>query len=330
MTLPVRASGFVSALVLLALAGAFAVTQAADSQYPSRPVRMVVPFAPGGGSDILARTLAPKLSASTGQSWVVDNRSGAAGNIGAEIVVRANPDGYTILKALNTQLTVNPSLYKLSFDVQKDLQPVTMLATADHVLVVHPSVQAKTFKEFLALAKQKPGALNYASSGGGSAIHMAAELLKHRTGIDLTHIPYKGGGPAALAVIAGEAQLMTGTAASVLPFLTTGRLRALATTGPRRSRVVVPEVPTVAESGYPGFDTSQWYGILVPAATPRSITDRIRSEMLKVLQQPDVRAALVSQGVELETTTPEELAARIKSETAAYAAVIKAAGIRAE
>jgi tripartite-type tricarboxylate transporter receptor subunit TctC len=321
-------SRIVSALILLASGGACGVTHAAEPPYPTRPIRMVVPFAPGGGSDILARTLAPKLSAATGQTWVVDNRSGAAGNLGAEIFARANPDGYTVLKALNTQLTANPSLYKLSFDVQKDLQPVTMLATADHVLVVHPSVQARTFKEFLALAKQKPGTLNYASSGGGSAIHMAAELLKYRTGIDLVHIPYKGGGPAALAVISGEAQVMTGTAASVLPFLTTGRLRALATTGPRRSKVVMPEVPTVAESGYPGFDTSQWYGILLPAATPRSITDRIRNEMITALQQPDVRAALVSQGVDAETTTPEGMAARIKTETATNAAVIKAAGIR--
>ena len=319
-------SRIASALILLS---ACVVTQAAEPPYPTRPIRMVVPFAPGGGSDILARTLAPKLSAATGQTWVVDNRSGAAGNLGAEIVARANPDGYTVLKALNTQLTANPSLYKLPFNVQKDLQPVTMLATADHVLVVHPSVQAKTFKEFLALAKQKPGALNYASAGSGSAIHMAAELLKYRTGIDLVHIAYKGGGPAALAVLSGEAQVMTATAASVLPFLTAGRLRALATTGPRRSKVL-PDLPTVAESGYPGFDTSQWYGILVPAATPRSITERIRNEMLKALQQPDVRAALVSQGVELETTTPEELAARIKTETATNAAVIKAAGIRVE
>jgi tripartite-type tricarboxylate transporter receptor subunit TctC len=322
-------SRIASALILLASGSVCGVAQAAEPAYPTRPIRMVVPFAPGGGSDILARTLAPKLSAATGQTWVVDNRSGAAGNLGAEIVARANPDGYTVLKALNTQLTANPSLYKLPFDVQKDLQPVTMLATADHVLVVHPSVQARTFKEFLALAKQKPGAFNYASSGAGSAIHMAAELLKYRTGIDLVHIPYKGGGPAALAVISGEAQVMTGTAASVLPFLTSGRLRGLATTGPRRSKVL-PELPTVAESGYPGFDTSQWYGILVPAATPRSITERIRNEMLKVLQHPDMRAALVSQGVELETTTPEGMAARIKTETATNAAVIKAAGIRVE
>ena len=329
MTLPVRVSRIMSALVLLALDSAFGVAQAAEPQYPTRPVRMVVPFAPGGGSDILARTLAPKLSAATGQTWVVDNRSGAAGNLGAEIVARANPDGYTVLKALSTQLTANPSLYKLSFNVQKDLQPVTMLGTTEHVLVVHPGVPARTFKEFLALAKQKPGTLNYASAGAGSAVHMAAELLKYRTGIDLVHIAYKGGGPAALAVLAGEAQVMTATPASVVPFVTAGRLRALATTGPRRSKVL-PDLPTVAESGFPGFDTSQWYGVLVPAATPKSITQRIRNEMLKALEQPDVRAALVTQGVEPETTTPEELAARIKTETAAYASVIKAAGIRAE
>ncbi|MDB5863565.1 MAG: hypothetical protein JWO70_1371 [Betaproteobacteria bacterium] len=316
-------------LMLLVSGSVCAATQAAEPAYPTRPIRMVVPFAPGGGSDILARTLAPKLTSATGQTWVVDNRSGAAGNLGAEIVARANPDGYTVLKALNTQLTANPSLYKLPFDVQKDLQPVTMLATAEHVLVVHPGVQAKTFKEFLALAKQKPGALNYASAGAGSAVHMAFELLKYRTGIDFVHIPYKGGGPAALAVLSGEAQAMTATAASVIPFLSAGRLRALATTGPRRSKLL-PELTTVAESGYPGFDTSQWYGILLPAGTPRSITERIHNEMIKALQQPDVRAALVSQGVDAETTTPEGMAARIKTETATNAAVIKAAGIRVE
>jgi tripartite-type tricarboxylate transporter receptor subunit TctC len=329
MTIPVRMSRSMSALVLLALSSALGVTQAAEPQYPTRPVRMVVPFAPGGGSDTLARTLAPRLSADTGQTWIVDNRSGAAGNLGAEIVARANPDGYTVLKALNTQLTANPNIYKLTFNVEKDLQPVTMLGTTEHVLVVHPSVQAKTFKEFLALAKQKPGALNYASAGVGSAIHMAAELLKYRTGIDLTHVAYKGGGPAVVAVLSGEAQVMTATPASVLPYLTAGRLRALATTGPRRSKVV-PELPTVAASGYPGFDTSQWYGILVPAATPKRIAEQIRNAMLKALQDPGVRAAMVSQGVEVETTTPEELAARIKTETAAYASVIKAAGIRPE
>jgi tripartite-type tricarboxylate transporter receptor subunit TctC len=264
-----------------------------------------------------------------GQTWVVDNRSGAAGNLGAETVARANPDGYTVLFALNTQLTANPMLYKLSFDVQKDLQPVSLVGTSEHVVLIHPSVPARSFKEFLALAKQKPGQLNYASAGVGSAIHMAGELLKLRTGIDLTHVAYKGGGPAATAVLAGESQVLVGTTASAIQYVASGRVRALATTGPKRSKVL-PDLPTVADSGYPGFDTSQWYGVFVPAGTPMVLVERIRGELHKVLQQPDIQAAMASQGVDLDPGTPQALAERIKAETATWAAVIKAAGIRVE
>ncbi|MCC6533376.1 MAG: tripartite tricarboxylate transporter substrate binding protein [Burkholderiales bacterium] len=311
-------------------AGALAATaHAAESTYPSRSVRLIIPFAPGGGLDLAGRTIAPKLSAAMGQTWVVDNRSGAAGNLGAEALARAAPDGHTVMFGLNTQLTANPTLYKLSFDVEKDLQPVTLIGTSVHVVLVHPSVPAKTFKDFLALAKQKPGQLNYASAGAGSAIHMASELLKLRAGIDLTHIAYKGGGPAAAAVLAGESQVLVGTSASVLPYVTAGRMRALATTGPKRSKVF-PDLPTVEELGYPGFDTSQWYGAFVPSGTPGAVVDRIRSELHKVLQQPDIQAALASQGVDLDPGTSQALAARIKTETATWAAVIKAAGIRAE
>ena len=329
MIAPVNIIRNAMAAAFLAAGSVGSATHAAELQYPTRPVRMVVPFAPGGGLDILARTFAPRLTAATGQTWVVDNRGGAAGNLGAEIVVRGNPDGHTVLMALNTQLTANPTLYSLSFNVERDLQPVTMLGTAEHVLVVHPSVPAKSLAEFLALAKQKPGTLNYASAGVGSAIHMAAELLKQRAGIDLVHVAYKGGGPAAAAVLAGESQVLVGTSASALQFIAAGRLRALATTGPKRSRVL-PDLPTVAASGYPGFDTSQWYGVLLPAATPKRIGERIRSELLKALQHADMQAALASQGVDIETTTPAELAARIKTETATWAEVIKVAGIRAE
>jgi tripartite-type tricarboxylate transporter receptor subunit TctC len=304
-------------------------SMAAESTYPARPVRMVVPFAPGGGLDLLARTLAPRLLASTGQTWVVDNRSGAAGNLGAEIVARANPDGYTVLLALNTQLTANPALYKLAFDVDRDLLAVTMLGTTEHVVVVHPGVPAKSFREFLDHARQKPGALTYASAGVGSAIHMAAELLKQRTGIDMLHVAYKGGGPAAAAVLAGETQVLVGTGASVIQYVESGRLRALATTGLRRSKLF-PELPTVADSGYPGFDTSQWYGVLLPARTPGAVVERVHSEMLKAIHLPAVQPALASQGVEPETNTPARFAARIRSETAVWAGVIKRAGIRAE
>lgn len=317
-------------LALMGLAMSCCILHAAESSYPTRSIRLVVSFAPGGGLDLAARTIAPKLTAAMGQTWVVDNRSGAAGNLGAEIVARANPDGYTVMLALNTQLTANPTLYnKLPFSVEKDFQPISMIGTSEHVVLVHPSVPAKTFKEFLALAKQKPGQLNYASAGSGSAIHMASELLKLRTGIDMTHIAYKGGGPATAAALAGESQVLVGTSPPALPHISSGRLRALATTGPRRSKVL-PDLATVAELGYPGFDTSQWYGAFVPSATPAEIVERIRAELHKALQQPDIQAAMASQGVDLDPGTPAALAARIKTETATWAAVIKAAGIRVE
>lgn len=314
-------------VVMLCLAAS--ATFAAEAQYPTRPIRLLVPFAVGGGVDIVSRLIAPKLTESMGQTWVVDNRAGAAGNLGAEIVARAQPDGYTVLSALNTQLTANPFLYKLSFDVQKDLQPVTMLVTAEHILVVHPSVPAKTLAEFIAYAKQKPGALNYGSAGVGSSIHLAAELLKWRTGIQMTHVAFKGAGPTVTALVAGEVQVLAGTVASTIPFIKAGRLRPLATLSAQRSKVL-PELPTVAASEYPGFEADAWYALLVPAGTPQSIVQRIRNETLKAMQQPDVQQGLARAGLDLMTSTPAELAARIKSETATYATLIKQAGIRAE
>ena len=317
-----------AALAFLALLPA-AAPRAAESAYPARPVRLVVGFPPGGGVDALARLVAPKLSDAMGQTWVVDNRPGAAGNIGGEIVARANPEGYTTLIALNTQLTVNPSLYKMRFSVEKDLQPVMMMVRAEHILVVHSGVPAKSLKEFIDLAKQKPRSLNYASAGVGSSLHMAAELLKRRAGIDMVHVSYKGAGPAVAAMLAGESQVLTGTVSSTLSFISAGRLRALASLGSQRSKVL-PDIPTVAESGYPGFDADAWYGMLVPSGSPASIVERIRSESLKAMQHADVQAALARQGLTVETSTPAELAARIRSESANYAVVIREAGIKAE
>jgi tripartite-type tricarboxylate transporter receptor subunit TctC len=316
----------------LALAGAAAVSApvgAAEPAYPTRPIRLLVPFAPGGGADTLARIVTPKLTDAMGQTWIVDNRGGAAGNLAAELVAHANPDGHTVFMGFSTVLTVNPSLYKLPFDVQRDLRPVSLLATAQYILVVHPSVQATTLKELVALAKAKPGALNYASAGVGSPLHLAAELLQKRAGITMVHIAYKGGGPAAAAVLAGEAQVIFGSVASSLPHVKAGKLRALATTGARRSKVA-PELPTIAESGYPGFDVSSWYAFLVPAATSAAIVERIRTEAMRALQQPDVQQAMARQGLEADTSTPVELAERIKRETAVWAAVIKDAGIKAQ
>jgi len=314
------------ALIVLGVAG---LAQAAQQAYPTRSIRLVVPFAPGGGLDVAARIVSPKLSEAMGQHWVVDNRSGAGGNVGAEIVVRANPDGHTLLLALSQQLTANPSLYNLPFSVEKDLQPIMLVATAEHMLVVHPSVPAKTVKEFVALAKQQPGAFNYASSGTGTPVHLGAELLKKRAGIDMVHVPYKGGGPAAAAVLAGESKLMVGSVASTIGFVKAGRLRALGTTGTKRS-TVLPDVPTIAESGYPGFEVTVWFALLAPGGTPNGIVERIRSDTLKVMQQGEVQTAMARQGLDVETSTPSELAARIRKEGAMWSGIIKELGIRAE
>jgi len=288
-----------------------------------------VPFAPGGGADALSRIITPKMHDALGQAWVVDNRGGAAGNIAAETVAKAAPDGYTALMGFSTVLTANPSLYKLPYSVTKDLQPVTLLATAQYILVIHPSVAATNLKDFIALAKQKPGSLNYASAGVGSPLHLAAELFKKRAGIDMAHLAYKGGGPAAVAVLAGEAQVLFASVASSVPQIKAGKLKALATTGIKRSKVA-PDLPTIAESGFPGFEVSSWYALLVPAKTPAAIVNKIRGAAIKAVELPDVQEAMSRQGLDVETSTPQELAARMSAETAVWAGVIKDAGIKAE
>jgi tripartite-type tricarboxylate transporter receptor subunit TctC len=318
-----------NAIALLGFCIAAGVAQAADSAYPTRPVRLIVPFAPGGGVDATARIIAPKLSESMGQNWVVDNRTGAAGNIASEIVAHANPDGQTVLLALDTQLTANPSLYHLPFSVEKDLKPVVILAVSDQIVVVHPGVAAKTLKELVALAKQKPGALRHGSAGVGSSNHLAAELFKKVTGTDIVHVPYKGAGPALAAILAGEIQMNISSTASSIGFIKAGRLRALASTGLKRGNAL-PELPTVAESGYPGFEAIQWYGLVVPGATPKRIVTRIHTDSLTALQNADVRASMERLGLGQEPSTPEELRARIKKETAKWAAIIKDAGIRVQ
>jgi tripartite-type tricarboxylate transporter receptor subunit TctC len=317
------------ALVLLGWCAAAASACAADTPYPNRPIRWVVATAPGGGVDAAARTLAPRLSESMGQTWIVDNRAGAGGNVGVEIVARASPDGYTVLVCTSTVLTVNPSLYRMPVSIEKDLQPVTMLAAAEQIVVVHPTVPAKSLKELIALAKQKPGALNYASAGTGTAVHLGAELLKFRTGIDMIQVNYKGGGPAAAATLAGETQVMVATVASTIAFIQSGRLRAIASTATKRSRLL-PDVPTVAESGYPGFEASVWFAMLAPAGTPNGIVERLHAETHKALREPDLQAVMARQGMETRPSTPAELAARIRNETATWAALIKKTGIRLE
>lgn len=302
---------------------------AAAPEYPTRPLRLVVPFAPGGGADTLARIITPKLGEAMGQQWVVDNRGGAGGNVAAEIVVQAAPDGHTVFLGFNTVLTVNPTLVKLPYQVERDLQPVTLLATAQYILVLHPGVPASTLQELIARAKEKPGGYNYSSGGVGTPLHLAAELFSRRAGIRMVHVPYKGGGPAAAAVLSGEVQVLFGSVASSMPHVKSGRLRALATTALKRSKVA-PQLPTLAESGFPGFDVTSWYALLLPARTPAAIGQRLHHEGTRAMTLPDVQQAAARQGLEVETSTPQELAHRIKTETAVWAEVIKAAGIRAD
>ncbi len=313
----------------LLFAAVIAAPALAADAYPTRPIRLLVPFAPGGGSDTTARILTPKLHAAMGQAWVVDNRGGAAGNLAAEIVAKASPDGYTVFLGFNTVLTVNPTLYKLHFSMEKELAPVTLLATAQYIMVLHQSVPANNLQEFIALAKQKPGAYNFSSGGMGTPLHLAAELFSKRAGIQMVHVAYKGGGPAAAALLGGEVQVLFGSIAASMPHVKSGRLKAFATTGARRSKVV-PELPTMIELGFPAFDVGSWYALLVPTQTPTAVVRRLRVEALNVIAMPDVRQALSRQGLEPETSTPQELAARIKSETATWAQVIKEAGIKAE
>ena len=318
-----------AALVLTGSIVASGVNAAAPAEYPSRPVRLLVPFSAGGGSDALARIITPRLSEAMGQQWVVDNRGGAAGNIAAETVARAAPDGYTVFLGFSTVVTVNPSLYKLNFSVERDLQPVTLLATAQYILTLHPSVGASNVKDLVTLLKQKPRSIAYSSAGVGSPPHLAGELFEKRAGVQMTHVPYKGGGPAAAAVLGGEVQLIFGSVASSLPHIKAGKLRALATTGLKRSRVA-PELPTMAEQGFSGFDVTTWYSLMLPAGTPPAIGARLRNEGMKVVARADVQQVMSAQGLEAETSTPQELAARIRNETRTWAEVIKAAGIKAE
>lgn len=324
-TLIERAGLIAVNVVFVAGAAAFA----AEPAYPTRPVRLLIPFAAGGGTDALARIMAPRLGDDLGQTVVVDNRGGAGGNLAAEIVAKAAPDGHTVFVGFNTVLTVNPTLYKLSFSVERDLAPVTMLATAQYILVIHASVPASTLKEFIALAKQKPGAFNFSSGGAGTPLHLAAELFSRRAGIRMVHIAYKGGGPAAAALLAGEVQVLFGSVAASVPHVKSGRLKALATTGSTRSKVV-PDLPTIAESGFPGFDVGSWYALLVPSHTPQFAIKRLRDAAIRTVALPEIQEAMSRQGLEVETSTPQELAARIKRESAVWAGVIKEAGIKGE
>lgn len=303
--------------------------QAAETDYPNQPTRLIVGFTPGGTTDMLARLLASKIAESTGQSWVVENRGGAGGNLGTGTVVRAAPDGYTVLFALDTQLTANPNLYKLPFSVEKDLQPVSLLAKFENVLFVNRDLPVRNVAELVELARKNPDQLNYASSGVGGTLHLATEMFKHRAGIDIRHVPYKGAAPAFTSILSGETQTMIGAIPSTLPYINSNQVRALATTGLKRS-LLLPDVPTISESGYPDFESIGWFALAVPTGTPAMIIDKLRAEALKALKDPEIRSAMEKRGLEPLTSTPEEMAERIRTEHAIIKEVVNRVGIRPE
>ena len=318
------------ALIGAALALATSPSLAQPSAFPDRPIHFVVGFTPGGPSDILSRALGQKLAEQWGQQVVIENRPGAGGNIAAEAVARSAPDGYTWLLGNNSILATNASLYrKLGYDPVKDFAPVALVAIQPNILVVNQQVPAGSVSELIALARAKPGQLNYASSGSGAAAHLSGELFKAMTGVDMVHVPYKGAQPALTDVIAGQAQLMFATSASVLPHVKTGRLRALAVTTAQRS-ATVPELPTVAEAGVPGFESITWHGVVVPAATPAPLVQRLNRDIVAVLQMPDVRERLAALGAEVVGGTPSDFADYIAKEIPKWSKVVKDSGARAE
>jgi tripartite-type tricarboxylate transporter receptor subunit TctC len=315
--------------VLFLLAATLCAPLASAQPYPSKPIRFVVPFAPAGGTDILARLIAQKLSESWGQPVNVDNRPGASGNLGTEIVARSAPDGYTILMVVNTH-AVNASLFsKLSFDPVRDFAPVILTATTANILVVYPSVPARSVQDLIALAKAQPGKLKYASGGSGTTSHLAAELFKTMTGVDMVHVPYKGGGAAYADLLSGQVQLYFVGIPGTVQYLKAGKLRALGVTTSRRSPAV-PEVPTIAESGVPGFNATTWWGILAPAGTPQALISRLDQEVGRILRQPDLRAKLDEQGFESVASTPEGFGQFIRAEIDLWAKAVKVSGARAD
>lgn len=316
--------------VLCALVLTAAAHDASAQAYPVKPVRFVIAFSPGGPSDILTRLVGTKLAEATGQSFVFENRPGAGGNVAGEVVAKAPPDGYTLLMGNNSILATNASLYrKMNFDPVKDFAPVALIASQPNILVVHPSLPVKSVKELVVLAKSRPGQLNYASSGSGAAAHMAAELFKSMTHVDMVHIPYKGAGPALLDMLTGQCQVMFATALSVQPHLQSGRLRPLAVTTAKRSPTF-PDLPTVAEAGVPGFEAVTWHGVVVPAGTPQAVIGRLNAEINKILQTPDIRDRLTHQGAEIIGGTPQQFAAYIQAEIPKWAKVIRDSGARAD
>ncbi len=317
--------GACAALSALMLVGGAAI--AADA-WPTRPIRLIVPFPPGGSNDIVGRVIGQQLGERLGKPVVIDNRGGAGGMIGTETAVHAHPDGHTLL-IISVAYAYNPSLYKLNFDPVRAVAPVAQLGTGPNSLVIHPSVPANSVKELIALAKARPGALNYATAGIGSFQHMSSEMFRLMAGINIVHIPFKGGGPAMLAVMAGQSQISIGSLLQTLPHIRSGKLKALATGGAKRSPAL-PDVPTVAEAGVPGYEANNWWGIVAPAATPPAVVKRINTEVAAILATPETQKWFLSEGGEAVSRTPDEFRKWILSEMAKWGKVVKQAGIKAE
>jgi tripartite-type tricarboxylate transporter receptor subunit TctC len=313
------------AITLLAALAACPGTQA--QTYPNRAVRLVVPSSPGGGTDITGRIVAQKLSEQLGQQVVVDNRAGAGTLIGNEIVAKAAPDGYTLLMGLST-LAINPSMYaKLPYDALRDFAPVSLAVLSPNILTIHPSVPAKSVQEFVALAKAKPGTVTFGSAGLGTSPHLSGELLKVLARIDIVHVPFKGSGQSVISQLAGEIAANFPSVPTAIPYIKAGKLRGLGVTTVKRTQAL-PDVPSIAEAGVPGYEATQWFGVLAPAGTPRPIIERLHQEMVKLLRSADVRDRLIADGTDPVGNTPEEFAAYIRSETDKWTRVIAAAGIK--
>ena len=317
-----------SGAAVLALAAALPLAAGAADAYPSKPVHIIVPYPAGGVADALPRVVGEKLAQKWGQPVIIDNRAGASGNIGMEEGARAQPDGYTLVLAAAGNMTVNPVLFPhLRFDTYKDFTPVTLLANSPNVLVVHPSVPARTFEELVAYARQNPGKLNFASPGTGSGAHLAGELLNIEADIKTVHVPYKGIAPAVNDLLGGNVQMMFAGISTVLPQVRAGKLVAIAIASPRRSPQL-PDVPTVAESGLPGFDVTSWYGIVVRSGTPAPIVQKLQRDVAEVLQSPEVSAKLAALGLEPASDTPEAFEQLIKAESRKWTEIVRKAHIQ--
>ena len=324
---PVRRTAAVLAVV--GTIGAVGAATAADAPaWPTKPVRMIVPFPPGGSTDVISRILGQRLADGLGQPLVIDNRGGAGGNIGTDLAARSAPDGYTILMGTVT-MSINPFLYtRMSHDVLKDLAPVSVVASAPQIVVVHPSVAARSMRDVIDLAKAKPGTINFGSSGNGTSGHLGIEMLKAATGIQVVHVPYKGAAPAMADLLAGQVQVMFETITTAIPQIKAGKIRGIAVAAAKRS-TLLPELPPLTDT-VPGLDTTSWYGLMVPAGTPRAVIDRLHAETVKALALPDVKERLAGLGTETVGNTPAEFQRYLQAEMAKWQKVIRQAGIKLE